>query len=282
MARWLFGHARDLPVTLGLRGSWWCGLFLSRSLLFNDEARNGDVDFIAGPLKYDLTEEQWESRIRVEERKRRFEPRMPGYAVAAAHMEAGKDGCVAWPPTINYVVAVEAKASHHDLVWKRTHTGARAETLGQLEYLRRQGVNRAAFLHIGAIAPPASDLDSWDVAGRNLSVTERSFPVAFEDEENHGYGYYRALMAAVPGHHEAFAGAHGPLREIRQARLLNPVMEQSWHAHLRARLGAMGRPNYHRTYVLECPSCQAWQFSGSSDPAAQHCVQCKAAMMPPL
>jgi hypothetical protein len=281
ITRRFFTYAEELPARLGLPLGWWCGIGLSRSLVFDDPGRSGDVDIIAGPLMYDLSDEDFQARVRAEEVKRPFNPAIPGYAVTMAHANAGQDGCVAWPPAIGYVVGCEAKASYHDGArWKSTHINEGDRIRGQLDYLRAQGVNKAAFMHLGGIAPSALEPGSWEASGRSLEEAGRTFPVVFADTRARGYGYYRALMAAIGGQNEVFAGAHSNLQELLPARELHPLGERPWHPHLRERLRALGRPNFLRTYVFECPECRAWQLSGIVDPTGQHCLQCKALLFP--
>jgi hypothetical protein len=43
----LYGHCEELFSAIGLPEGWWCGLFLSRRHVF-DEDIDGDVDIIAG------------------------------------------------------------------------------------------------------------------------------------------------------------------------------------------------------------------------------------------
>jgi hypothetical protein len=280
VARWMYSHAEEIPRFLGLPNGWWCGLFLQRADLFGDRC-DGDVDFIAGPLRYTFSDDEWEARVWAELRKRPFNTAVPYYHLIAAHAQAGQDGCVDWPPRIDYVVAGEVKASHHDgRTWKATHENERVRIGGQLRYLDQRGVNRAAFLHVGATAPPESPDGSWDAASQHLAVARASFPDAFDAEALPGFGCIRAIMAGVPGHNEARAGVHSPLIEWAPARLLNPVVERVWHSTLHERLASLPRPNYLRTWILACPSCAHWQLAALPDPSGMHCGSCGGSMLP--
>ena len=136
-------------------------------------------------------------------------------------------------------------------------------------------------MHLGGAALSAAEPGSLDAAERSFDEAGRTFPVVFEDRHDRGYGYYRSLMAAMGGQNEVIAGMHSGLQELLPARDLHRVEERPWHAHLRERLGALGRPNFLRVYVFECPNrkCRAWQLSNIVDPTGQQCLQCKTMLL---
>ena len=269
IARWSFGHANELPVALGLtlpRG-WWCGFFLSRRFIF-DELQDGDVDFIAGPMRYSFSDEELKDRLSV---ARSRDPR--GFEELRVHWQAGQDGQVVWPPDVGEVVACEIKASWFDTRWHRTHesAGAKAELLGQLDISRQRGVNRVAFLHIGVTKPTEERTEPWKAANQQLDTAMSSFPDTFPDT-NIAYGHFKAGMAATYDGLESVAGTHTYITVERSPGLLNPIVEQRWHRQLQARLAELPQPKYINIFIHECPKCQKWRHGAAPDPAQQPCA----------
>lgn len=265
LARWSVGHANELPGVLGLRRprGWWCGLFLSRDLLF-DRPLDGDVDFIAGPMRYTLAGEEVEERLQA---ARAIDPR---WGDQLCHFEMGREGLVAWPPDVKEVVACEVKASYFDGEWHRTHSKAQAKIMGQMGLLREHGVNRVALLHIGVTRPTEERVNTWTAAQGELGRAVTSFPeVSFSTKFE--YGHFQAVMAATHDGLEDSAGAHAGLIVVREPGLVNPIVERSWHSPLRARLDALPRPKGLNTFILEFERCRQWRHSSSPDPLHQPC-----------
>ena len=218
IARWSFGHAHDLPVNLGLvppRG-WWCGFFLSRDLF--GEREDGDVDFIAGPTAYSYSAEELAAKLKA---ARDTDPQL---GEARFHLRAGQEGLVVWPPEIKEVVACEIKASHFsEGAWRHTHANQQRKILGQMNFLRKHGVNRVAFLHLGATKPTDELIETWRAADKQLTIAAESFPDAFPKTDV-SYGYFRAVMACDSRR----SGVHGG-RAPRHHRRSDARIDQPDH-----------------------------------------------------
>jgi hypothetical protein len=228
---------------------------------------NGDVDFLAGPTRYEFSDDELSAML-VAARERD-----PQFGELRFHYEAGRAGHVVWPPEVREVVACEFKASwFSDGTWRRTHSGAHAKILGQMNFLRERGVNRVAFLHLGATKPTDERLETWRAASEQLTRAVESFPDVFPNTEIE-YGHFRAIMAATHDGPESRAGAHEGITVLRWPGLINPIIEQPWHRELQARLAALPRPKYLNTFVHECAPCRRWRHSSSPDPFVEPC-QC--------
>jgi len=269
IARWSFGHANELPMAIGftLPRGWWCGFFLSRRFIF-DETQNGDVDFVAGPMRYSFSDEELIDRLRA---ARSQDPR--GFEELRVHLKAGQDGHVVWPPDVAEIVACKIKTSWFDTQWHRTHesAGARTELLGQMDISRQRGINRVAFLHIGVTKPTEERVETWKASSQQLDMAMSSFPNAFPDTEI-AYGHLKAGMAATCDGLESMAGTHTYITIERSPGLINPIIEQRWHKQLRARLAELPQPGYLNIFIHECPKCWKWRHGSSPDPAQQPCI----------
>jgi hypothetical protein len=269
IARWSFGHANELPVAMGLtipRG-WWCGFFLSRRFVF-DEEQDGDVDFVAGPMRYSFSDEELADRLRA---ARSQDPH--GFEELRVHWKAGQEGYVVWPPEVGEIVACEIKTSWFDTQWHRTHesSGAGIELLGQMDVSRQRGINKVAFLHIGVTKPTEERVETWEASSRQLNIAMNSFPNAFPNTEI-AYGHFRAGMAATYDGLESVAGTHTHIITERHPEQINPITEQRWHKQLQARLAELPKPKYINIFIHECPKCQKWRHGASPDPADQPCI----------
>ncbi len=263
--RWSFGHANELPKHLGLhppRG-WWCGFFISRDIFGG--RTDGDVDFLAGPMRYTFGDDELHARL-AEARSRD-----PRFGELRFHYDAGQAGQVAWPPEIREVVACEIKASwFSDGKWRRTHAGAHAEILGQMNYLRECGINRVALLHLGVTKPTEERVETWRAAIEQLDGAMPLFPDVFPAAAV-PYGHLRAVMAATHDGPESRAGAHEGITVLRVPGLINPIVERPWHRKLQARLAELPRPKYINTFIQECSNCRSWRHSSSPDGDGQPC-----------
>ncbi len=260
-----FANGPKMLEYLGLPDGWWCGLELSRAKIFGEEV-SGDVDLIAGPMVYDFDQGEWIDRISAA-----VETHGDRNAIAMAHMRAGQEGRVVWPPPIESVVACEAKASYlKNGVLKRTHVAERHEILGQLKYLREHGVNRLGFVHLVSTVPIGESGDAWLSAETQLQFVEGELREVLRLDDLPGVGLFRGYMGAVPGGTEDVAGVHWGMIQAAP-ELLCPATPLSWHDDLGARLARLPRPSELRTYIFECPDCGEWTHAPILPLLGFHC-----------
>lgn len=280
LRRWLDPeHTGELLRALGLRGrpiaGWWCGLNLPRAELFAERA-DGDADLVAGVLEFDLTEDEWRDRLRASADRFALGAH-PSNVENFAVLRAAADGRIVWPPRLDQMVACEVKASWYrtqrDPMWKATHVGERRRVMGQLRYLLDHGVDRVAFLHLGATEPRGDPQGNpWIAAGRDALEAEAALEHVFDPAELPSCGYFATVMGAVHFAEEDFAGAGGALIPIAPAQA-NPraTGSEAWRAALRERLGKLPRPPWPTAFVVACPSCGAWAVTAATSTAECSC-----------
>jgi hypothetical protein len=236
---------------------WWCGLNLLRRDVFGDTA-DGDVDLIVGPLEFDLDDDGWRS---YEARAALGPNAHPDKVLFFSALLAAGDGHVIWPPRLDQIAAIEAKASWFQVEpadkWKRIITGKKIGLRGQLDYLLRQGVDRVAFFHLAATAPrPQPAGNPWLAAGADARSAQRSFPTIFQPEEIPWCGYFRTIVGAVAHAPEDVAGAGGVLGTVI-APPANPAAtgHESWRNRF-----VTGSPDWvEAAGRLGGSCCHAWR-----------------------
>jgi hypothetical protein len=182
-----------------------------------------------------------------------------------AHVDAGRDGRVIWPPPVDVVVGCEVKASYFDgEIWKSTHEGRTARIYGQLDYLAEQGVNRVAFLHLASTTPTDEQVMTWAAAERQMDLAHAAgFPQAFHSADRPHYGYLRGLMGAVPEDTEDMAGVHEGPWLVQAPSWLHADAPQPWRERLAAQLATLPNPMALRTFIMTCPHCRRWGHTQS-------------------
>jgi hypothetical protein len=238
---------------------------LSRQEVFGERS-GGDIDLLAGPLALTISDVGFAGLV---EEERRSLPGGPeGMHQQLAHMRAGREGLVQWPPDVLYTVAIEVKASYFkDGRWKATHEGERAKILGALRERRRRGVNAVAFLHLGVVEP-SSDADELDV---KMDSAVESFPRIFDPESIEGFGYCIGVMGGVARDGHTPWGAEAGPAWISGPKS-SPCENLPWHPAFRNRLAALPRPIFFRTFVHTCPICRRWMHAGSANPTGFSCA----------
>jgi hypothetical protein len=224
--------------------------------------------------------EEYMDRMRSESSQMAHESQI---AMLAA-MHAASDGHLAWDED-GPLIGIEAKASWFDPLpgkWKRTHSsrGAVGEIVGNLKMLRARGFDATAALHLGATAPRATDGHAWAQASHDLMRAEDAdeFPLPLPAADIEGSYYLAALVGAVPGTTEEFAGVGGRLTTIVDGRSPSRGAAAPWRARLSVLLADLGRPRFPPpVFVLECPECRRWLLSGQPDVPRHVC----AAPVPP-
>jgi hypothetical protein len=267
VARWLdgpFGH--DLFQALGFRGSsWWCGVGLDRRDIFGEKKLDGDVDVIAGPIEFALTEGEFKARL--DEEAKRHPLTMPrGAHVEAVLHAAAQEGRIVWPPRVEYIGACEAKASGYHSesgTIKASHSREGERIKGQLDMLLDRGVDRVGFLHImGSSVPAATEVNPWLTAAAVASQAAEDTDFIYNPSDRPTCGYFTVAIGAVAHKTEEFAGSGGRLY-VRQPCGPNMSDNKSWRRHLRDELAKLPRPMTWRFFILPCQKCGKWVMYSS-------------------
>lgn len=270
LARWLEIFAPSLLAALEIQGPSWCGLFLARKDIL-DPNLNGDIDFIAGPLEFNVDSNEWQKRIDAEAR------RMP---LAAARqsvidqcmMQAAQDGLICWPPRVEYLAACEVKVSWFDGEegrWHATHMGEGRRVKGQLKILLRYGFNRVAFFHLGATKSRMIDeVNPWLLASHDASASQRTFELLFPPTDMPICGYFQTVVGSVPFATEEKAGAGGRLVVCQPSSPIDGHSQQ-WRERFLQRLSQLPPPRSCRVYLRDCARCGRWNLLGSA-----HSIRC--------
>ena len=259
--RWLNLNASQLFRALGLSDFWWCALRLPRKDVFAD-TRDGDIDILAGPLEFDMREEEWRTRIDGESQRRPLSTAHSNIETFAV-LRATAEGLIQWPPNLDTLVACEAKASWFRpdaQQWKATHAGEAARVKGQLKRLLQEGFDRVGFLHIGATQPrDVGIINPWLQSAADATDGEDKLMPIYAPADMPLCGYFTTVLGAVPFAAEHMSGAGSALR-VRQACLPNPAPTQQWREQLRQRLAQLPKPTSPTTFILSCPDCGRWNM----------------------
>lgn len=281
LARWMPHFGSAVLQNLGLTGLWWCGLCLPRAEVFGPAAGQGDVDIVAGPLAFSLTND--EIHVRIAEEAAKHPDSHPSRWESFAMLRASEEGLVRWPPESRRVIACEVKASWFDRdapdparAWKASHRGETKRVVGQLRSLLRPGVSRIGFVHVGVTRPQGGQdgLNPWLAGGDEAATALTSFPLVFPPELIPGCGYYQVLLRAIEGATEEWRGAGG-FPQVVYAAEDQPTGEQVGPVDLLENLGRCARPRTPGTFVLSCSECRTWWTTPVMSGAA--CLKCGAA-----
>lgn len=277
IARWLALQADALMSALGLNDGWWCGINLPRRAIFGGDT-DGDVDIIAGPLVLNCgPREQEQLRARVVADLSPLDS--PDVVQHLCALSAADAGLVQWPPAVDYLVAVEAKASWFDPVkraWKATRMGEANKVKGVLEQLVCRGFDRVAFLHIAATKPSDMAGNPWLVAAAAAAEAMRcGYPLVFPPSEAPSCGYFMTLVGAVPFATEDEAGAGGTLKVLQPAPAL-VGRKQPWRQELAQRLKELSQPKRPRVFIRACSSPGCGRWSHDAFPTVVSCPYCGA------
>ncbi|MCZ6692039.1 MAG: hypothetical protein O7H41_20830 [Planctomycetota bacterium] len=259
-SRWLDLSGHRLFAEFGFGIPWWCGINLARADLFQ-EGMDGDVDIMAGPLQWDLTEEEWRERIDAQARRCSLTTARSN-VIDYAVLRAAAEGKIKWPPDLGFLVACEVKASRfqpEDGIWRSTHTGEGIRVKGQLQLLLDRGIDNVAFLHLGATKPKEGPaINPYLQAAGDAADAEDQFPRVYNPPSLPLSGYFTSTLGAVDFALENESGAGGVIRVLQDCRP-NPVGPQPWRAKLSEHLTKLPQPTVPCFFILPCPRCGAWR-----------------------
>ena len=271
--RWLSINAPDLAAALGIKQPFWCGLFLPRRELF-DASLDGDIDFLAGPLEFEIDEAEWRDRLEEESRRHHIGAPRP-FVVQQCRVRAAQEGLLRWPPRLEHLSGCEVKASWFDSeggVWRASHVREGPRVKGQLKLLLRFGLDRVGFLHLGTTsARVVATVNPWFLAGHDAERARKKLPLLFPPDEMAECGYFQAVIGSVPFACEDLSGAGGALI-IRQESPARACTVQNWREELFNKLSELLKPRSLQTVIRACQSCGHWQVISTLGTSA--CVGC--------
>jgi hypothetical protein len=243
----------DLLTALGVpAGFHWVLLGLPHGRLI--EGRFGDVDLLAGPLAWSdpaamapLITKNREAHPGAPEHLHRY----------CAALELAGNGGLLWPPTLEYLVALEVKCAYFDgarqrvMSQKASTSNIRNLRLQIDELLEIVPFDRVALLDL-IVNPPASGIDSraWlAAAATGLNSFQELLPTLKERlPSDSPAGHFAMPWGAVEGGSEASRGTGAPLvlrSAVENPRLNAQVVRarrERMTANLRQFFAALTRP----------------------------------------
>ncbi|MBL8679818.1 MAG: hypothetical protein JNK05_11665 [Myxococcales bacterium] len=249
------GNLADLLEALGMRGPCWYAVSLPRSIVV--PGANGDFDFVAGELKFNLTEDEW--RVR--------RARIAGTYSLADHAsridnetmsEVVRDGCIEWPPSPEAtLVGVEVKVSKFDGktgTLSSTHKNKGPRIEGQLKQLLKIGCTRVGFVHFFVTCPRGG----WGTADQDLARAYEKLDEIAPLFNPEGFGYFSAGLAAVSHQDERLAGSQTRLFTHCEPRTYEQTPgSDSARRQLARALSELPRPRDFVQPIRACIDCKA-------------------------
>jgi hypothetical protein len=240
----------------------------------------GDIDILAGRLEWEAPKE-FEDLLNYEFKGK--ENWHPSNVVLLAAVKYAATGGIKWPPSTDWLVAVEAKCAYlspqADRIalehFKSTKTSAQAirHTRAQVKDLVRLGFDRVALLDIIA-NPPVSGPDgqAWlaaaDLADRSMRTVSQILERRLSQDSV--AGHYLWSIGAVAGGDEGRRGAGSPV-ELKRARD-NPFLSDSGarerreegQQNLRTQFATLPKPLHLRTIFSDCGLCGRVHLEGAA------------------
>lgn len=186
----------------------------------------GDVDILAGDLSW--RDPSLFQSIAAEEAKTKPDYHPSWHFDIAAHRLAA-DGGLTWPPSLHYLVGVEAKCAYlsrdanwisEDKIKAKKSAGGNIKRLHiQIEKLRNMGFNKVALLDMIATPPaPGNGIHAWFATAIAGDECHRAMGSTLNERLPPGsaVGHWVCSIGAVIGGDESRRGAI-LLRQLQQA-----------------------------------------------------------------
>ena len=274
--RWILD---EILGPLGLHAGFsWFVLGLSKNRLCS--FAEGDVDILAGKLEWGEPKE-FEALLASELKEKTGWH--PSNVELLAALECAASGGIKWPPSTNWLVAMEAKCAYlspqADRIALESFKSTKASpqkvrhVRAQVTDLMRLGFDRVALLDIIA-NPPTSGADgqAWlvaaDLADRSMRALSATLNRRLSPKS--AAGHYVWSIGAVAGGDEGRRGAGSPA-EFRPARdnpfLSNPEVRASRREveqHLRELFMRLPKPLNLRVIASECKLCEQVHFESAA------------------
>jgi hypothetical protein len=224
--------AAEMFASMGLN---WCFSWFLLRLQQNrlHPSRRGDVDLLAGPLEWN-DPNQFLSMLKRESDARKEWPPNTIWRLTAAM--CAERGGIKWPPSVNYLVAVEAKCAYREasdasatrLKLTKGGPGKLRHTQLQVDELLEMGFDRVSLLDIIANPPSQGDgIEAWfraaDVADQSRQEMAQHLDVRLPGESPAGHWAWSA--GPVVGGSERIRGVGKPLQ--LRAAAVNPQLDRS-------------------------------------------------------
>lgn len=258
--------------SLGLQPSFsWFILQIGKKRLV--PSLNGDVDILAGPLSW--TDPGAFDALVSEERVNAQPGRHDSWNYQIAALRLAREGGIKWPPSMDHLIAVEAKCAYLDpsadrisaetLRSTKASSSKTDKTRRQVESLLEMGLDHVALLDMIA-NPPVSGPDggAWISA---LGVAATSIEAMFRILERRlrqdcEAAHWVWSIGSVVGGDELHRGAGAPM-ELRSSRgnsrLANAVatrsMREEMEQHLEAMLSKFPTSLVFPAIFVDCKDC---------------------------
>lgn len=241
---------------------WWAITKVSHERLVREFS--GDADIVLGRLTLDDPTLLQPMMTHCRERYPGAHPGMYGYFAAA---ELAASGCLKWPPSLDYLVAIEAKCFGYDreeqaITSKKSSFSKANRIRRQVDLLAEMGFDRTVLLDF-IPNPPATGVrgHAWLEASERaqLSIDAVGSILAQRLTIESSAGHVVVSWGAVAGGDETVRGAGAPqwLREPRENSALADAAvrerRQELEHNLREILATFPRPRRFPALLLEKP-----------------------------
>jgi len=203
---------------------------------------DGEIDLIGGPLQLrdgKLVQNKF-SELRAE-----F-PDWPDSVLRELALKFHvEDGGVVWPPTLDQIVAVEAKACYvkgpHSATTRADYKSTKLTQIKliakQIDRSRRLGFDAVSFLDLIAVPPQGGNgIEAWANAAFHAAdaVKNSDFITSTRLGEDRHTGHWVMVFGAVGHKEESFAGS--PQKKLLQVQKSNPLRNDPSVKESRVRL----------------------------------------------
>lgn len=195
--------------SIGLR--WplcWCMIQLPQEKLIS--GRRGDVDILAGNLNWNDAE-QFDMVVRAE--RDRLPHFHPSWHYDFAMRRLASDGGLAWPPSIDHVVAIEVKCSYFAERPHATKRGKARDIRKQIGGLLKMAFDRVVLLDVIANEPATgAGIGAWTTAAWRAHDNLKEMRPIFDQRIISGckVDHFAISIGSVVGKPENLRGAGRP------------------------------------------------------------------------
>ena len=204
--------------------SWYVLRILEHRLV---ESFHGEIDILAGRLNWN---DPQEFEALVAEYRRDNPNWHPSRHYELAALEFASSGAIKWPPSLDYLVAVEAKLAYYDpetdkVKSQKSSPKELKKIQAKIRNLVKMGFNRVALLDLIANPPsPGADMQAWLAASGVAWDSERQMLPILKGRlpRKSPSGHFVLSIASVAGGNETRRGAGYPA-ELQRA-IENPYL----------------------------------------------------------
>jgi hypothetical protein len=184
---------------------------------------SGEVDILAGKLDWN---DPNEFEALVAEKAKSYPDGHPSNHRGSAAGELAEAGGIKWPPSMDYLIGIEAKCAPGKSA--RYSPEKQKRIRGQVDRLLQMGFNKVVLLDIIANPPMSgTDLQAWHAASWMAEESMNAMYGVLKDRlpANSPSGHWVMPWGAVAGGDESMRGSVR-LKELRKA-IENPLLQNS-------------------------------------------------------